>query len=263
MTSQCPPRAKRTVTHSCTRERATAQHKHVHSDCATPHRERTTACHVWHMSARKRVPKPSLKHRWFTQSHSETLLPSSHVRTTVRSSSLCSAVERGSTARSSLWRPFSSQHCGGSNQNSRRRLRTLDWTTPPHWRTTLERLWRSCGRGDSGAALTRAGLDDARTLANYPRAELQDLQRGELAWSLLRRRTPAKAAWILRRVTTYLRVVVRPVMDTSVGFPIFFPSLRLSMSSPSISLPRSPSHNSRTFLVSKSLLFVHWCFPAV
>ena len=157
--------------------------------------------------------------------------PSSHVRATVRSSSLSSAVERGSTARSSLWRPFSSQHCGGSHQISRRRLRTLDWTTPPHWRTTLERLWRSCGRGDS-------------------------------AWSLLRRRTAVQATWILLRVTTYLRVVVRPLWIfpwVSLSSSLLFAYLHLLP----LPLPRSPSHNSHTFPVSKSLLFVHWCFPAV
>ena len=52
MTSQCPPRAKRTVTHCCTRERAMAQHKHtqhVHSVSDTQHRERSTACLVCHM----------------------------------------------------------------------------------------------------------------------------------------------------------------------------------------------------------------------
>ena len=42
-------------------------HSFIHTDSATPHRERSTACQVWHMSARNRVPKPSLKHRWFTR----------------------------------------------------------------------------------------------------------------------------------------------------------------------------------------------------
>ena len=36
-------------------------HSFIHSVCATPHRECSTACSVWHMSARTCVPKPSLK----------------------------------------------------------------------------------------------------------------------------------------------------------------------------------------------------------
>ena len=63
--SSVTPRAKRTDTHSCIRERATAQHKHtqhVHSVSDTQHRERSTVCLVCHMSARLRVRSRLSKH---------------------------------------------------------------------------------------------------------------------------------------------------------------------------------------------------------
>ena len=78
------------------------------------------------------------------------------------------------------------------------------WTTPPHWRTTLERSLeelRTRGFGVEPVAETHGGTGDLDTAASY------DVSTGGGT----------------------------AVMDISVGLPIFFPSLRLSPSSPSIS----------------------------
>ena len=200
-------RAKRTATHCCTRERATALHRHtqhVHSDSDTQHRERSTACLVCHMSART-VCLSRLSNTGGSRSLTVRLcFPSSHVRATVRSSSLSSG-------------------CGAG-------FNCAVFSMEAFFQSALRRL-----PSDLAKALENSGLDDASTLANYPRASLEELRTRGFGVEFV-----ADTHGGTGDLDTAASYDVSlgggtAVMDISVGFPIFFPSLRLSPSSPSIS----------------------------
>ena len=165
------------------------------SVCASPHKERSTACHVWHMSARTRVPSRLSNTGGSRGLTARLCFPSSHVRATVCSTSLSSVLELGSAAWCSQWRPFSSQRCGDSRRILRKRLSRLAWTMLPPWPTTLGHHWLNGGRGDS-------------------------------AWNLWESHAVVLATWIetwlrVGRVRTYLRVVVL-LLCVFCFFPIVF-----------------------------------------
>ena len=103
-----------------------------------------------HVSARLRVRSRLSKHRWFTRSHRETLLP------LVARACDCPALPpfarflswvRPRGVLNGLHFPLSNAETPG--RISRKRLSRLAWTMLPPWRTTLGHHWLNCGRGDS------------------------------------------------------------------------------------------------------------------
>ena len=167
------------------------------------------------MSARTRVPKPSLKNRWFhaVPQRDFAAPPLSLVRATVCSSSLSSVAEQCGTARFSQ----------------------ADGPLVRH-RTLASAVWVTDSTGGSW-------VKNASTLANNPRATLSELQARGMAWTMLTSGTA-----YLRRVLMWLHMVwcypllhaplfslMVPIFFFHFSFlPVFFCSLPSSVSSPSL-----------------------------